>query len=183
VDCSGTLAYYRNPYVLVSPQQTIEQRLDTIVSDILNSNMQVLQQRQVQPLVAEVLGGGNLLMNVAAQALIVDEATPISTEVAASEEAETTQTPSQDEAIAATTASSASSIPQSVAGFGVRAANTAGVIGISTVNFVDLNPPETAETESEEDDEETAPLAEDEDDATQPLAGEPTEIGPLSLLQ
>jgi len=182
VDCSGTLAFYRNPYVLVSPVQTVEQRLNTILSDILNTNMQILQQRQVQPLVAEVLGGGDVPMNVAAQALIVDAVNPISSEAADAAEDSTAETASEDIAAIAPVVSEDARL-QAVAGFGVRAATTAGVIGISDVTFVNLNAPATAETDSDEDDEDDAPLAEDDGEDTQPLAGEPASIGPLSLLQ
>ena len=167
VDCSGTLAYYRNPYVLVNPQQTVEQRLGSVMSDILSTNMQILQQRQVQPLVLEQLGGGNLVMNNAAQALLVDEVSEISP------------------AAAPVQAANDNILPP-ISGFGVRAVSAVGAIGVSDVSFIDLLTPETAGADTGDAEDDT-PVAEDETDETDggdtPLAGAPAEIGPLSLLQ
>ena len=57
------------------------------------------------------------------------------------------------------------------------------MIGISDVTFVNLNAPSTAEIDTEETEDESAPVAEEDGEETQPLAGEPIAIGPVSLLQ
>ena len=178
VDCSGTLAFYRNPYVLVSPVQTVEQRLDTVLNNILTQNMQILQDSQIQPLVGESIAATNTASaNIAAQALIVDDAVAISPAAAAA--------PAQSR----------------IGNFALRASSSLGAIGVSPTNFINLALPvelpaqndneEPVADEGTDEDDGAQPLANsDADDETdgddtgaQPLAGTPTAIGPLSLLQ
>ena len=178
VDCSGTLAFYRNPYVLVSPVQTVEQRLDTVLNNILTQNMQILQDSQIQPLVGESIAATNTASaNIAAQALIVDDAVAISPAAAAA--------PAQSR----------------IGNFALRASSSLGAIGVSPTNFINLALPvelpaqndneEPVADEGTDEDGGAQPLANsDADDETdgddtgaQPLAGTPTAIGPLSLLQ
>ena len=175
VNCSGVLAFYRLPYVLQVPVQSIEQQLGNYIETArLSNTVQInpTSSTRLEQAIVSTSRVQTLAEQGAVPELVISQdaiALGVSDVEAATELAET---------------------------FGVRASSQTGVVQIDLADIIQIGLPvtqtapdliETDSTqESEETDEEQAEDAADAEQTEQPLAAIPSaeddEIGPISLL-
>ena len=175
VNCSGVLAFYRLPYVLQVPVQSIEQQLGNYIETARLSNTVQINPTSSTRLEQAIVSTSRV------QALAEQGAVP---ELVISQDAI---------ALGVSDVEAATELAET---FGVRASSQTGVVQIDLADIIQIGLPvtqtapdliETDSTqESEETDEEQAEDAADAEQTEQPLAAIPSaeadEIGPISLL-
>ena len=175
VNCSGVLTFYRLPYVLQVPVQSIEQQLGNYIETARLSNTMQINPTSSTRLEQAIVSTSRV------QALAEQGAVP---ELVISQDAI---------ALGVSDVEAATDLAET---FGVRASSQTGVVQIDLADIIQIGLPvtqtapdllETDSTqESEETEEEEAEDAADAEQTEQPLAAIPSaeadEIGPISLL-
>ena len=166
VNCSGVLSFYRLPYVLQAPVQSIENQLSNVIENIRLSG-----SVEINPVSATRLE--QAILSTDRSGLILSEG--LTPEVVIAQDAQIMGI--SDNQVAEDLAQT----------FGVRRSSATGVVQVDITDIIQIGLPlGTQPVEDDEAEEDQAPTEEaDADEDTAPLAangtGE-TQIGPLSLL-